>query len=164
MAIRASVAAGRLTFAAHTPDEPADAVISGQPQALLELIRGRGGGKPVGRSATAARATVSGDAEIAESYRQLLVAAQPDWEEELSRVVGDFAARGLSQIARRTLAWARTIRRTAGENVAEYLQEESRDLVNRSELDEFLHAVDALRETADRVEARIARLEQRLKG
>jgi ubiquinone biosynthesis protein UbiJ len=53
---------------------------------------------------------------------------------------------------------------TAGENIAEYLQEESRDLVNKTELEEFLQGVDMLRETADRVEARIARLEQRLKG
>jgi ubiquinone biosynthesis protein UbiJ len=44
------------------------------------------------------------------------------------------------------------------------LQEESRDLVNKPELEEFLHGVDTLRETADRVDARIARLEQRLKG
>jgi ubiquinone biosynthesis protein UbiJ len=44
------------------------------------------------------------------------------------------------------------------------LQEESRDLVNGTELDEFLRGVDELRETADRVEVRLARLEQRLKG
>ena len=65
---------------------------------------------------------------------------------------------------KRQVAWARKARRTAGENVAEYLQEESRDLVSKPELDEFLQGVDALRETADRVEARLARLEQRSKG
>jgi ubiquinone biosynthesis protein UbiJ len=36
--------------------------------------------------------------------------------------------------------------------------------VNRTELEEFLRGVDALRETADRIDARLARLEQRLKG
>ena len=44
------------------------------------------------------------------------------------------------------------------------MQEESRDLVNRPELEEFLLGVDQLREMADRVEVRLARLEQRLKG
>jgi ubiquinone biosynthesis protein UbiJ len=107
---------------------------------------------------------VRGDAEIANLYRQLFAMARLDMEEELSRLVGDFAARRLSQFARRTAAWARHARRTAGENVAEYLQEESRDLVNKPELEEFLQGVDVLRETTDRVEARIARLEQRLKG
>ena len=50
----------------------------------------------------------------------------------------------------------------AGENIAEYLQEEGRDLVNRTELEEFLPGVDELRDTADRVEARLGRLEARL--
>jgi len=52
----------------------------------------------------------------------------------------------------------------AGENIAEYLQEEGRDLVNKTELEEFLRGVDELRETADRIEVRLARLEARLKG
>ncbi len=73
-------------------------------------------------------------------------------------------ARRLSQFARGALSWARRARRSAGKNIAEYLQEESRDLVSRPELEEFLLGVDQLRETADRVEARLARLEQRLRG
>ncbi len=48
--------------------------------------------------------------------------------------------------------------------MAEYLQEESRVLVNKTELEEFLRGVDAVRETADRIEARLARLEQRAAG
>ncbi len=90
--------------------------------------------------------------------------ARPDPEEELSRWMGDLPARRLSLFAQRALAFARRARRTAGENIAEYLQEEGRDLVNKTELEEFLRGVDELRETADRVEARLARLEQRLKG
>ena len=38
------------------------------------------------------------------------------------------------------------------------------NLVSKPELEEFLLGVDQLRETADRVDARLARLEQRLKG
>jgi ubiquinone biosynthesis protein UbiJ len=36
--------------------------------------------------------------------------------------------------------------------------------VGKTELDEFLHGVDVLREAADRVAARIAHLERRLQG
>ena len=36
--------------------------------------------------------------------------------------------------------------------------------MSKPEVEEFLGQVDALRETADRVEARIARLERRLGG
>jgi ubiquinone biosynthesis protein UbiJ len=90
--------------------------------------------------------------------------ARPDPEEELSRWIGDFPARRVSQFATRLLQLGRHARRTAGENIAEYLQEEGRDLVNSTELDEFLRGVDELRETADRIEARLGRLEARSHG
>jgi ubiquinone biosynthesis accessory factor UbiJ len=164
-AVRVSVAGGRLALIAA--DEPAgsgsagcaDAAVTGSPFALLRLARG---GANRGAAHTAAQ--VSGDAQIADLYRQLFALGWPDLEEELSRIVGDLAARRVSQAAEQTAAWARGARHTAGENIAEYLQEESRDLVNKPEFEEFLHGVDALRETADRVEARLARLEERLKG
>jgi ubiquinone biosynthesis protein UbiJ len=162
--IRISVVRGRLSLirAGSSLDSPpakaADATISGSPLALLRLAG------QTGHPARSAGAVVSGDAEIANSYRELLALARPDFEEELSRLIGDVPARRLSQFAFKTVEWARRARRTAGENIAEYLQEESRDLVNKPELDEFLQNVDRLRETADRVDARIARLEQRLKG
>jgi ubiquinone biosynthesis protein UbiJ len=167
-AVHAGIAAGRLGLiaveasdgAADTPAAcGANATISGSPLALLQLARGGS----ADRGSTAA-AQVRGDAEVANAYRQLFAAARPDLEEELSRIVGDFPARGMTRLAGRTLAWARKARRIAGENVAEYLQEESRDLVNRTELDEFLQGVDSLRDTADRVAARLARLERREKG
>jgi ubiquinone biosynthesis protein UbiJ len=164
--IRISVLGGRLSLTGAGPldsqaGEPgahavADASIAGSPLALLRLAGGS--------ASRGAGVSVSGDAEIANSYRELLALARPDFEEELSRLVGDVPARALSQFAAKTVEWAVRARRTAGENIAEYLQEESRDLVNKPELDEFLQGVDLVRETADRVDARIARLEQRLKG
>ncbi len=163
--VRASVAGARLHLIAVSPlADPAvtpqeDAVISGSPVALLDLVRGGSSG-----ASKAGTVQIRGDAEIANGYRQLFVLARPDLEEELARLVGGLPARQVSRLAEQTLAWARNARRTAGENVAEYLQEESRDLVNRPELEEFLQGVDSLREAADRVEARVARLERRLKG
>jgi ubiquinone biosynthesis protein UbiJ len=156
--IRAGTHNGRLGLVAGD-DSAADAVISGSLPALLQLFKGglnREPGKPA--------AQIRGDAEIANRYRELFLLARPDPEEELSRWIGDFPARRLSQFARRALELARRARRTAGENIAEYLQEEGRDLVNKTELDEFLRGVDELRETADRIEARLGGLETRLKG
>lgn len=156
--IRAAALDGRLVLLTGD-DTPADAVISGSPPALLRMFKGS-----LTREPAAPVAQIRGDAEIANQYRELFVLAQPDLEEELSRFIGDFPARSLSQFAGQAMNFLRRARRTAGENIAEYLQEESRDLVNKTELDEFLHGVDRLRDTADRIEARIARLEQRAKG
>ena len=158
--LRAAVCDGRLALLAGE-DSPADSVISGSASAFLQMFR-----TSPRLPASGGRATlqVRGDAEAANLYRELLAAARPDWEEELSRFIGDLPARRALQFVRRTAAYARRAGRIAGENIAEYLQEESRDLVNASELDEFLRGVDALRETTDRIEARLARLEQRLKN
>jgi ubiquinone biosynthesis accessory factor UbiJ len=156
--IRASTDHGRLVLLAGD-DSVADATISGSPPALLQLLKGgarRQPGKPT--------AQIRGDAEIANRYRELFMLARPDPEEELSRWIGDVPARRLSQLAERAVQFARHVRSTAGENIAEYLQEEGRDLVNKTELDEFLRGVDELRETADRIESRLGRLEARLKG
>jgi ubiquinone biosynthesis accessory factor UbiJ len=138
---------------------PADATISGSAPALLQLLRGEGPS-----AATRAGVQIRGDAEIANLYRQLFAAAKPDFEEELSRWIGDMPARRLSEVARSVRSWARRTRRTAGENISEYLQEEGRDLISKTEHEEFLSAVDAVRESADRIEARLKHLEQRIKG
>jgi len=166
--IRIAACRGRLVLAtgpvggagAAAGTDP-DAVIAGPPLALLELFARRAeSSAPRGSE----RVHVSGDAEIAARYRELLELARPDWEEELSRLIGDLPARRVSLAARAALSWVRGFAGSARANVAEYLQEESRALVSKPEVEEFLAQVDALRETADRVEARIARLERRLDG
>ena len=166
--IRIAAFSGRLVVATGPAGGPGaaagtdpDAVIAGPPLALLELFaRREDSSAPRGSE----RVHVSGDAESAARYRELLELARPDWEEELSRLIGDLPARRGALAARAALTWARGFARSAQANVAEYLQEESRALVSKPEVEEFLAQVDALRETADRVEARIARLERRLDG
>ncbi|MEA3175265.1 MAG: ubiquinone biosynthesis accessory factor UbiJ [Gammaproteobacteria bacterium] len=137
---------------------PADATISGSAPALLQLLRGDGPS-----AASRVGVQIRGDAEIANLYRQLYAAAKPEFEEELSRWIGDMPARRLSEVARSVRSWARRTRRTAGENIAEYLQEEGRDLISKTEHEEFIAGVDAVRESADRIEARLKNLEQRIK-
>jgi ubiquinone biosynthesis protein UbiJ len=153
--VRALCFGGRLALLGGD-DTPADAVITGSAPALLQMLR-------AGASSAQARSSVQirGDAEIANSYRELFTAARPDLEEELSRWVGDLPARHLSQLAKSVRTWARRARRTAGENIAEYLQEEGRDLVTKTEMEEFLRGVDGVREGVDRLEARLKGLEQR---
>jgi ubiquinone biosynthesis accessory factor UbiJ len=154
--VRAECFGGRLALLAGD-DTPADAVISGSAPALLQMLRG-------GTARVQVRSSVQirGDAEIANLYRELFTAARPDLEEELSRWVGDMPARRLSQMAKSVRTWARRARRTAGENIAEYLQEEGRDLVTKTEMEEFLRAVDAVRDGVDRIDARVRGIELRV--
>jgi ubiquinone biosynthesis protein UbiJ len=156
--VRALCFGGRLALVGGD-DTPADAVISGSAPALLQMLKG---GSPSAQARTSVQ--IRGDAEIANLYRELFTAARPDLEEELSRWVGDLPARHLSQLAKSVRTWARRARRTAGENMAEYLQEEGRDLVTKTEMQEFLSGVDGVRDGVDRLEARLKSIEQRLKG
>jgi ubiquinone biosynthesis protein UbiJ len=161
--VRAAVHGGRLSLAA-ADEAPADAgtahaVISGSIWALGSMLRGA---RPAAAEERAA-VTVRGDAEIANLYRQLFLAARPDPEEELSRWIGDAPARTVSRLAAGVIGWARRTQRVFGENVAEYLQEESRDLVTKTEVEEFLEGVDQVREAADRVAARLQVLQHRLR-
>jgi ubiquinone biosynthesis protein UbiJ len=158
--IRIAMSSGHLSLASGG-GAGANAVIAGSALALLDLFARR---EDSAAPRIAERVQIIGDAEIAARYRDLLELARPDWEEELSRLIGDLPARRLSLAAHAALSWARGFARTAGANVAEYLQEESRALVSKPEVEEFLAKVDELRETADRVEARLARLERRLDG
>lgn len=153
--VRALAAQGRLALLGGD-ESPADAMLSGSVPALLAMMRGA-----PAPAAGANAVKVSGDAEVAGLYRELLALARPDAEEELSRILGDVPARRLGNLARQTLGWLKGAKRSIGENIAEYLTEESRDLVNRTELEEFLRGVDVVREGADRLEARIERLGSR---
>ena len=160
--IRASADGGRLAFIAAdlgaAAPSIADASISGSVPALLQMLKG---GRPAAQ--TRASVQVRGDAEIADLYRELIVAARPDLEEELSRYIGDLPARRLSQVAKSVRRWARRARSAAGANIAEYLQEEGRDLVNKTEAEEFLRGVDEVREAVDRIETRLKAIEQRVR-
>ena len=131
----------------------ADAELSGTPLALLSLAGANGE-----RSLRAGSVRISGDAEVAQKLRELLRHVQPDAEEELSRVIGDVAAHQVAGFARGLFDWGRRASDTMSTSVAEYLQEEGRDVPTRTELDEFLRDVDTLRNDVDRLEARLQRL------
>ncbi len=101
---------------------------------------------------------LTGDAATAQAFQQLLTHARPDIEEELSAIIGDTAAHGLGECARAVAQWARETRSIMGDNIREYLQEESRDVPSRYEVEQFSRRVGQLRDDVDRLAARVRRL------
>jgi ubiquinone biosynthesis protein UbiJ len=151
------VADGRITLDTRDAGE-VDATLSGSPVSLLSLI---GPGAEDRLRGSSIR--IAGDAEVAQRFRDLLLHAQPDFEEELSRVVGDVAAHQVANIVRNAFGWGRKAADSFSTNLAEYLQEEGRDVPSRVEVEEYLEAVDQLREATDRLDARLSRAESRAK-
>jgi ubiquinone biosynthesis protein UbiJ len=135
------------------PDEP-DVVITGSLVTLAKVARG--GGETELRDGSL---DVTGSAAVADAFRALLGYAKPDIEEELSAVVGDAAAHRLGEFARGIRDWALEAQATLESNVREYLQEESRDLPSRYEVERFKRELNVLRDGVDRAEARLKRLE-----
>jgi ubiquinone biosynthesis protein UbiJ len=131
----------------------ADAELAGTPLALAAMA-----GPQAEGPLRAGAVRISGDAEIAQKFRDLMRHVQPDAEEELARVVGDVTAHQIGTFARGLLGWGRKAADTLATSMAEYLQEEGRDVPTRIELEEFLHDVDRLRNDVERLEARIKRL------
>jgi ubiquinone biosynthesis protein UbiJ len=99
--------------------------------------------------------SISGDADVATNFRALLAITRPDWEEELSRLTGDALAHEAGRAFRGVAGWAARARHSLGRSVAEYLTEESRDLVATTELEEFYTEVDQLAMSVERAEAKL---------
>jgi ubiquinone biosynthesis protein UbiJ len=133
-----------------------NATLSGTPLSLLRMA----GPAPEAALRTGS-VHIHGDAEIAQTFSELLKQARPDLEEELSRVIGDVAAHQVGDMARSALGFARRAADTFAQNVSEYLQEEGRDAPSRTEADEFITGVDKLRDDVDRLEARLSLLERK---
>lgn len=132
----------------------ADATLSGTPGALARLAAT---GDEALLRARAVR--ISGDPLVARDFRDLIAIAAPDFEEELARLVGDIAARQVGNFVRGLGGWGRDAADRLSRSFAEYLQEESRDLPARAEVEAFLDGVDELAGDVARLEARVRRLE-----
>ncbi|NNF48948.1 MAG: sterol-binding protein, partial [Woeseiaceae bacterium] len=143
-----------ISMTTDTELEP-DAAVTGSLIGLAQMAAG--GGEDMIRGGSI---EFSGDTYTAQSFQKLLERAKPDIEEELSGVIGDTAAYRAGELARGLSRWSKSARETMGQNIREYLQEESRELPSRAEVDAFGSDVNTLRDDVERLAARV----QRLKG
>jgi len=135
-------------------DRP-DATISGTLAGLVKLSRSEDSASAMLESDV----EIIGDMRVAEGFSRLLSEASIDWEELLSKLVGDIPAYQIGTTVRKGNEWVAESAEAMKLNVAEYLSEESRMVPARAEVTMFMEAVDELRLAADRVEARIKLLE-----
>ncbi len=96
-----------------------------------------------------------GDSELAALLADLSRHLEWDFEEDLSRVVGDIAAHRIAGAARSTHAWQQEAQDRLSANLAEYLTEERRAFITTQDLDALARANEALRDDIARLEARL---------
>ena len=104
------------------------------------------------------RVTISGDAELAQRLQKLVQRFDPDIEARFVSVFGDIAGVQLARALKQGLEGARSNAKAFARDAADYLTEESRDVVGRAELAAFCDDVDELRDAVERLERRIGRL------
>jgi ubiquinone biosynthesis accessory factor UbiJ len=112
-----------------------------------------------GDSIGAGRIEISGDLSTAQSVQMLLSELRIDWEEILSRYIGDVGAHQAGRLVRAATAWGTTAAARFEEDVAEYLQIEARVLPTRRDTERLARAIFILADDVDRLEARIRRVE-----
>lgn len=106
---------------------------------------------------------IVGDTDTGEKIREILRQIDIDWEEHLSKIVGDVAAHQLSQGAQKIKSIGKKFLDTLRGNTTEYLQVEASLLPSQERIESFVKAVGKLRDDVDRLESRIHRLEHRKK-
>ncbi len=144
--------ADRLRLMGHY-DGDIDTHLRGTPFALLGLAFAR-----AGEGLFRGEVTMEGDVELGQRVQALLKELDIDWEEHLSRLVGDIAAHQIGNLFRGLVQGGSRLADSLRADVREYLQEERGDLPARDEVAVFMDAVDLLRSDTDRLEARVKRL------
>jgi len=136
-------------------DGEMDVQVTGAPFTLLRLLL------QTNTTLTSRGDTVvTGEIGTAQQFLQILRQLDIDWEEQFAQRLGDMPTHLISRLFKRTHHYARERLYSVQDNISEYLQEEGRILPAPAEMDDFLNAVDSLREDVERLEQRVRRLQK----
>ena len=151
-----SIIDGQIEICAESESSHHDVAIDLSVKAVPALISGK---KPL-ELVKQDMIGIEGDAHIVSVFQRVLREVEIDWEELLADRVGDTLAHQLSKLVRSGRQFGIRFGQTVKESVREYVFEEALILVSQQDLNDFYWQVDQLRESVDRIDARIARLEQ----
>ena len=134
-------------------DEEVDTWIRGTPISMMRL------GISDDRSALfKGDVTIDGDMELGRKFQRILDGLEIDWEEPLSKVVGDVAAHQLGDIVRGFSSWALNSLESFSHTTGEYFQEESQDIVSSVEVERFVDKIDELKSDTERLSLRLEKI------
>jgi ubiquinone biosynthesis protein UbiJ len=105
---------------------------------------------------------IEGDAELGAVLAQVLRGLHWEYEEDLSRIIGDAPAHELAAFGRKATTGTRRQAWNLAEMLAEYWQEEQPLLAKKRHVQRFAGEIDTLRDDSERLAKRIEKLETRL--
>ena len=101
---------------------------------------------------------ITGDSALATRFQEIIADAQIDWEAMLGDVIGDLPAHQLALYLTWKKTWYQNTAQSFLLNLDEYLKEEARIVPTRPEAEAFYAEIQNLREQAERLEAKFAKL------
>lgn len=141
---------GSLAMAGET--NIADATVTIPPSLMLRLIA---------KDETAKlQINISGDTHLASELAKVFTHMRWDYEDDLSKLVGDVPAYKVGQFSRQTVQSVKETSINLAEMLAEYWQEENPLIAKKRHVDAFNTQVDTLRADVERLEKRLAKLMQ----
>jgi ubiquinone biosynthesis protein UbiJ len=102
--------------------------------------------------------TVEGDTELALALSRVLRNMSWEYEEDLSRLVGDAPAHQLAEFGRKAVSEVRKQSLNIADMFAEYWQEEQPLLAKKRHVNRFMQEVADLRDEVERLEKRLDKL------
>jgi len=132
-----------------------DATIHGSPMALMKLSTSDN----AGASMLDSDIEIDGDMRVAEQFSAILKEVDIDWEELLSKLVGDIIAHQAGHVVRNGSDWFNQSIEAMKLNTSEYLSEESKVTPAEAELEYYMDQVDDLRMAADRLATRVKHIQ-----
>ncbi|MBS0194613.1 MAG: SCP2 sterol-binding domain-containing protein [Proteobacteria bacterium] len=160
LALAVTVREGRLVVGPVDATNEPDLAVRGTLGGLLSQL-------PFLRSAAGTgpgKVKIAGDADLARQLQKLAERFDPDWNLPFVQVFGEVLGVQVGNAVRAALRFGRDGAAKLARDTADYLTEESRDVLGRAELDAHFDEVDALRDRVERLHARMHRLHQKLGG
>ncbi len=141
-----------LQLSGEYADDP-DAILTGSPLSIARLAS---------EENATANVHIAGDVSTARTFAQLLLSARPDWEEELSRLVGDVFSHQIGNAFRGAARLGQQAFSHLSSRFGDFLKEDESDPPAREEVQAFVDDVDRLQRSVKRAEKRLSKLESRL--
>lgn len=137
-------------------DAQPDTIIKGGPFSLLHVALAREQRKQL----FGEDVSISGDLDVGQEVIALFDDLEIDWEEYLSRWVGDVPAHSVGRLLAVAKKTSQRIRQTMLHNVNEYVHEEVDLFPPVEALADFYQDIDVLRMDIDRLAARVKQLQE----
>ncbi len=131
-----------------------DTTISGSLNGLIRASQQGGSSSALFEN----RIDVTGDVQAGEAMRDVMQKLDIDWEEHLSRLVGDTLAHTITTKVADLIKHGKQITGALRENINEHIHEEAQLFPSCAQVEEHYQQINTLRDDVDRAQARMQRL------